>query len=95
MSIDDMDPVTGDIRWPRLLRTEEYTEYREKLNKCFKERAQYGAFLYDHSYQDVMAATKGMKDLLKQRIRELPSSQYVAANQFITRLANEADREAG
>jgi hypothetical protein len=91
---NQLDAVSGKIDWPRSLRTDEYADSRDQLDELFAKRAHYG----DMSMEDFMKVknlTDKMLDQLKQKVREMPSMEYVAAKSFLVSLAYQVQAAAG
>ena len=85
----DVDSITGEITWPLLLRAPEYAGYRAAVQQVFSHRASSGVIdLAD--YLKVFQLTSAMMDDLRERIRNLPPSDYVIARRFLESLAYEA-----
>ena len=81
-----LDPVTGQIRWPVLLRDATYQPYREQLEPMFKLWAKH----QDLSYNEVRKASDAMLGELKKHINDLPPQDFEEAQKFIETLAFEA-----
>ena len=58
LSANDLDPTTGAVAWPALLKSEKFNKYREPLDAIFAKQGAAGALSSD----DYLAA----KDLIKQ-----------------------------
>lgn len=81
-----LDPVTGQIRWPVLLRDEVYQPYREQFEAMFKLWAHH----QDLNYNDVRKASDAMQAELRKHIDDLPPQDFEDAHKFIETLAFEA-----
>ena len=94
LSVDQLDPLTGEIHWPACYLAPEFAADRELIEQALKEQAEHGPedrtakILYDAAYR--MGATRS-PDLLK-----LSSQDYAAAHRFLKSLAYEGEhaREA-
>ena len=86
----ELDPVTGQLTWPVVLRDEPFAEYREKLNKLFSQREISLGAIGLGTYAEIQETIDQMTAELKKRIRSYPSSAYLEARNFLTRLSNEA-----
>lgn len=93
LGADALDPVTGHITWPAILKGPAYTAQRTRLDELFELRAKTsgGAGNYDQ----VHAAAMEMTAKLRERIDEVPSKQYVAGRKFIDSLNYTAQNPAG
>lgn len=80
-----LDPVTGKIGWPVLLRSEEYKPYRDEMDAYFKLWAHH----QDFSYSDVRKTADAMQNQLRKHIDDLPSQDFEDAHKFIETLAYE------
>ncbi|MGO8689920.1 MAG: hypothetical protein ACLQLG_09815 [Thermoguttaceae bacterium] len=85
----ELDSITGDISWPLLLRAAELAKFRATLDRVFAQRAASGVIDGD-AYLAVYQLTGAMRDELRQRIHEVPASDYVVARRFLDSLAYEA-----
>jgi hypothetical protein len=81
-----LDPVTGQIRWPVLLRAEDYQPYREQMEAMFKLWAHH----QDLNRSEVLKTSEAMQAELKKHIGELPPQDFEDAHKFIETLAYEA-----
>jgi hypothetical protein len=89
LSPSELNPVTGTIRWPILLRSDEFTDNRAKLEKAFAERASHGVVGTD-DYMKIKKTTAAMQADLKKQIRKAVPDQYMVAKRFLESLAFEA-----
>lgn len=90
LSPGELDSVTGQIGWPRLLMDDRFTEGREELDKLFANRADMGGNIGISGYEKIQSSTQAMLAKLKANIRNFPSSQYIEARRFLESLAFEA-----
>jgi hypothetical protein len=83
--------ATGEIRWPKMLRGNDFAEGREELDQLFAERAT-SVRMADGSEncRAVQIATKGMLDELGRHAKTMSPREYVTARTFIRSLGNEA-----
>jgi hypothetical protein len=93
LSPSELDAATGEISWPALLQSVEYSGFRAELDKVFAERAATGLVGAD-ALVKARQATDRMLEELKTHVREVPSQAYIAARRFIESLAYEVDRPA-
>jgi len=90
LSPAELDPVTGQLTWPPVLHDSPFDPYREELDKKFSQREiSLGAIGWS-GYNEIRESINSMASLLKERIRQYPSADYVDARDFLTRLENEA-----
>jgi hypothetical protein len=85
----ELDPLTGKIQWPVVLRTGGYEDQCAQLQKLFQERAKYGALSYE-SYQKVTKLTNAILADLRTNIRNYSSNDWLAAKDYLEKLAYEA-----
>lgn len=88
MSPSQLDPNTGKIDWPSALRSSDFDDLRGEIDRLF----------YVRSHTDTTAGiavqvrekTRAMHAILKGKIRDLPTDDYIAARTFLALLATEA-----
>jgi hypothetical protein len=90
-----LDPVTGAIGWPALLRTDEFAGERESLDQLFAQRASTHGAIGKNGYAKIRAITDKALEKLKVHIRDVSLNEYHAARNFLTSLRYEADFPAG
>jgi len=83
-----LDPVTGDVAWPIVLRDEVYLDDTKYIEKCFRERAAAGSLSYQQ-FTLVEAAFASLRDSLKQNVDEYPAAKYGEARTFVDSLRYE------
>jgi len=90
---DALDPVTGRITWPDILRGPDYAVQRTRLDELFELRAKTGsgAMNVDRFH----AATMEMTAKLRSHIEDIPAKNYIAARKFIDSLDYTAQSPAG
>jgi hypothetical protein len=91
LSPGDFDPVAGKIKWPVLLKADEFTKYRSELDELFGKRAATGAMSVEDRIQSDRA-TNALLAALKAQIREVPPDEYIMSKEFVKSLAYEARR---
>src|SRR5581483_2748126 len=77
-----LDPVSGQINWPKVLQDDAYATYRDQLQEMFKQRAEHQEVLYS----EVHRTTEAMQSELKKSIEELGPQDYEAGHRFIEAL---------
>lgn len=86
----ELDPVTGQIVWPNILRQEDYEPLRLKLDELFADRAAEGGNISQKQANDIADSSKQLAAELKKRLKEYPSGEYITARRFVERLSREA-----
>jgi len=81
--------VSGDIRWPVALTTDDFAGERQSLETLFVGRADRGSLSPQERVQ-VEQLVEDMIDRLKAAVREMRPSEYVKAKQFLVGLGTEA-----
>ena len=89
LSPGELDPITGRISWPMMLRDEDFTPYRTHLDKAFADRANNGS-LTTRAYLGTLQLISGMTEQLKDSILDIPTVDYISAKRFLSSLAFEA-----
>jgi hypothetical protein len=82
-----LDPVTGEIRWPQVLMAPQFAPYREKLQTLFTMRASDPSRV---TYTDVSAATGPMRDEYDKLIGTMATNDFFAGRHFIEAVAEES-----
>lgn len=86
---NDIDPLTGQIAWPAMLKQGTYAEYRSKLDALFANRAK-TSYLNAAQVVDIQQVASQMQAELKAHIREYPAGAYIGARKFIESLIYES-----
>ena len=89
MSPSELDPITGGINWPLVLKGDEFAPYREKIDQLFAQRAKSQGHISMDEYQSIEQATKEMEAELKKYVRDIPPQQYTEARSFLGSLNHE------
>ena len=89
-----LDPLSGDLTWPRLLRLDSLKRQRARLQEIFALRAKDG-YVGPDQYVEILGLIKSMMDVLKDRARDFPSMDTIAARKFLEGLRYEASFQAG
>jgi hypothetical protein len=89
-----LDPVTGKVMWPILLRDTPYQESCDQLDKLFAARATQGTFNYDQ-YAQVQQAHDDIVAAMTKNAARYKSSDIATAKNFIDGLNYEARFPAG
>ncbi len=85
----ELDPVSGQILWPGILRDPLFQEPRTALDTIFAARAANGYVGLSDAGQ-ISTICDSMTQILKAQIKTIPPQIYMSARTFITRVAYEA-----
>lgn len=92
LSASQLDPVTGDIKWPVVLRDEQFDSYRESTQNFFHEAvANPHTFSYG-SYNQLQQGSSDCLALLKSRIKEFRPNDFIEAKKFVDSLTYAAQQ---
>jgi hypothetical protein len=81
----ELNPVTGQVAWPELLKAEVFRPERAIIDELLGRQAKYGKLsIADH--QRIGDALESMSDKLRDNIREVPSAQYIDTKNFLKSL---------
>ncbi|HVW39153.1 MAG TPA: hypothetical protein VHB99_17680 [Pirellulales bacterium] len=89
LSEAELDPVTGQIVWPNILRGDEYEPLRQQLDALFAERAAEGGNISVKETNAIADSSKQLAAELKKRLKDYPSGDYMTAKRFVERLSRE------
>jgi len=89
LSPSELDPLSGRITWPVVLKDDRFQEDRQQLEKIFAERAVVGVLSMAQLTQ-IDSLTKHMLAVLKENINAYPPQLYTQAKSFLQSLAYEA-----
>ena len=84
----ELDPFTGQVAWPILLRSADFAHDREPIEKILADRAALGTI----STADFLRANRIAADMLatlKQQIHDVPTGAYMTARRFLEALGYE------
>jgi hypothetical protein len=93
LSPSELNTTNGAITWPTLLRKDEYGAPRAALESVFAHRAVTGQ-LHPDAPAYAKEAADAMLAQLRERVREVPQQDYIAARRFIESLAYAVRRPA-
>ncbi|HVX16338.1 MAG TPA: hypothetical protein VHC22_34450 [Pirellulales bacterium] len=86
LSASQLDPVSGKIAWPVVLRDDAFESYRQTAQEFFQEAtAKPETFSYD-SYNQFQQASSDCLGELKARIKDYRPNDYIQAKKFIESL---------
>ena len=93
LGADALDPVTGRITWPDILKGPDFAGPRARLDELFELRAKTGSGAMN--VDKIHAAAMEMTSRLRNRIEEIPAKHYIAGRKFIDSLDYTAQSPAG
>jgi hypothetical protein len=93
LGTDTLDPVTGHITWPDILKGPDFTTQRTRLDELFELRAKTSNAALN--IDKIHIATMEMTTKLRDRIDEIPAKHYIAARKFLDSLDYTAQNPAG
>ena len=82
LSPSELDPLTGVITWPLILREDTYQESRDALEQLYQQRASMGS-LTGTQRGEVQQAISTLQADLKQNLRNYVPQDYVQAKKFL------------
>lgn len=82
LSPSELDPLTGVISWPAILREDTYKPSRDALEQLYVQRASMGALTGTERGQ-VQLAINALQADLKQNLRNYVPQDYVQAKAFL------------
>ncbi|MEN6496660.1 MAG: hypothetical protein ABFD16_20415 [Thermoguttaceae bacterium] len=87
--------ASGAIRWPGILKREEFSPLRVELDCLFQKRQPTDGELGSEFCHEVQVLTDQMRDELRAQLSELSPAEYATARRFIDALAREAELPVG
>lgn len=81
LSPSELDPLTGAISWPSVLREDTYKAYRDQLESLYLKRAEAG-YLTGTQRAEVQQAVEALQADLKKNLRNYAPQEYVQAKKF-------------
>ena len=94
LATSQLDPLTGSIAWPILLRDDKYKEERQQLDNLYTERAKNG-YLNASQLKEVEVLTNTMQAELKKGLSDVQPQLYTQAKGFLTSLQYESMLQPG
>ena len=91
---EQYDPVTGQLVWPHVLRTEEYAALRNRVHELMASRTPENSGDGSPSHKELSQLIDGLKRLLKENIDDVTPQQYAGAKWFLLSLDYEAELPA-
>lgn len=89
LSASQLDPLSGSINWPPILRDDIYKPYRDTLQSMYNQRAKNGT-LTMAEMQEVQTAAASIEELMKENIDNYPPQAYVETKKVVSGLSREA-----
>lgn len=84
------DAATGRIQWPALLDDQLYVDMRNEIDRLFAMRSPGQSGKDSPIYLLMREKIQGLNDLVRTRVHDMPSNDYVEVKRFIRRLSTEA-----
>ncbi len=96
MATSELDPLTGQIAWPKELSAGIYAELRDGVDEIFASRAETDGSLDVDAFSDLQKVLDEMQSILNTRVRakEIAAAEWMDANTFLKQLRHES-RHAG
>lgn len=94
LSASELNPVTGEIKWPILLTLPDFETQRAELEKLFAERS-YKGVLDGEEFMKAKSLIEGVAASLAKKIKEFPADQYITAKNFLNSLSYVAGQPVG
>jgi len=88
LSPSELDPISGDVKWPVLLQRPEFAASRDALGGMLDEWAA-GHGESSEVYNALMEEATGMRTILTSNARQLAGPQYIEARRFLDGLIYE------
>jgi hypothetical protein len=85
-----LDPVTGHIEYPLILTADIYTQYRNRLDSLFSQRAASGGSIRYDDFKAIETTISQFVELLEKHVSDYASGDYGHARNFLDSLVNEA-----
>ncbi len=89
LSPAELDPVTGQVNWPAVLKSDVFATYREPLDELFADRANASGKIDLQQYQEIRRNIQDLRAELKGQIKDLPPQVFSSANAFLKQLEHE------
>lgn len=89
LTVQQYDPSTGKLFWPAILKDKIYDVPRKAIDKAIAHRSQENSGLGSANHHQVWQQKSDMHKLLKQRLPEYSSSEYMYAKKFLDSLEYE------
>jgi len=93
LTASQLDPLTGALNWPTILRSAAFSADRQKLEQLFTKRAS-ESYLSPDEFLEVQDIVFGMQQELRRVGTSFPGSMQIEARQFLESLNFEARFQA-
>jgi hypothetical protein len=90
-----LDPVTGHIEYPLVLRDDVFAPYRSELDQLFADRAASGGSMRYEQFQQIQQTVSKFIGVLRENIDNYSAGDYGKARTFLDSIANESRLPAG
>jgi len=90
-----LDPVTGHIEYPLVLRDDIFAPNRQEVDALFAKRAASGGSVQYEEVREMQDAVSKFIDVLRQNVRNYAAGDYGRARTFLDSLAREVRMPAG
>jgi hypothetical protein len=87
---EQLDPYTGEISWPAVLRTEPFAKQRQLIEQIFANRVLNNGRIAPEDYVIFDNSIGQMLLLLRERIEQFDTNSYLDAKMFLQSLEYEA-----
>jgi hypothetical protein len=94
LSPSELDPLTGDITWPGVLRDSQYEQDRKKLEDLYSARA-FSGFLSGDQLMQVDSSIKSILGELGKNVKVYPPTSWTQAKSFLESLQYESRLQPG
>lgn len=91
LTAEQFDMNTGVLHWPFVLRGDQYTELRTKIDELFDARSPSDSGKDSSSYGAILQACQQMLEIVKKDVQNgMSVTDFVTANHFISSIQYEA-----
>jgi hypothetical protein len=94
LSPGDLNPLTGEIRWPVALESTKFSGDREQIDELMRQHVSYGSSQAGVA-TEIARLTNVMAKSLRSEIRNLAKDDYIAAQKFLLGLRLEVGNVQG
>jgi hypothetical protein len=82
LSVNELDPITGEINWPVVLTADIFAPQRAQLEQLIKQHFIYGE-LPPETATEIVRLVDSVSKSLRREIRSVPREEYGAAQKFL------------
>ncbi|QDU91777.1 hypothetical protein Pla175_52080 [Pirellulimonas nuda] len=94
ITTEELNPTTGAVRWPALLATERYDNYRRAMDELMAKRAQYGMLPVDDTL-DAQQIIKDWREAVTQDKEAYSEAMVRDSLRFLLKLNRELEDNLG